>query len=350
MPDGKSVLMLVAVACLISALLSEGLRRLCLFWGVLDRPAPDRWHSVARPHLGGVAIVAALTISAGFLAGDPLGRSAGCLLAGSAFVFTWGLIDDLRPLRMTTKLMLLAGAGLIPPAFGLGFRAPGPLLGPLLTVVWVAGITNAVNLLDNMDGIAAGVTATAGLTLFGFAVASGNGAGAAAALVLAGAAAGFLVVNFPPARIFMGDCGSMTLGYWLAVTALLTGGANAAPFPVPILIAGFALGVPVLDTTLVVVLRWLQGRSIATGGRDHLTHGLAAWGFSEREVAVILYLLTASMGFVAATIMASTGGTRVAAVVFGIGLLGSVGAASALAHLRRDALPDVRVRAVSREI
>lgn len=321
MPEGGAVLVLAAGVFSISLGLSELVRRLCLRWGFLDWPAPDRWHRTPRPRLGGIAIFASLAFAAVVWSGRPVPRSAACLIIGATFVFAWGLVDDLRRLPVGIKLLMLVATGMIPPACGVNFQAPGSLWGKVLTVVWVMGVTNAVNLLDNMDGIAAGVAAAAAATLFGLSVASGNALSAVAALALGGAALGFLVVNFPPAKIFMGDCGSMVLGYWLAVTALLAVHASALPFPVPILISAFVLGVPILDTTLVVVLRAVQRRSIFAGGRDHLTHRLVAWGFSEREVAVILYIFTLAAGAAAAVTVQAGGAARVAAVGLGTGLL-----------------------------
>jgi len=255
------------------------------------------------------------------------------LLAGAAFVFTWGLIDDLRRIPSGVKLLLLAATGGIPLIFGLSFQAPGPVWGMLLAGLWVMGMTNAVNWLDNMDGIAAGTTTVAAATLFGLSILSANTLSETAALALGGSALGFLILNFPPAKIFMGDCGSGVLGYSLAVTALFVARATASPFPVPILVSAFVLGVPILDMMLVVSLRMLRRQSIFVGGRDHLAHRLVAWGFSEREVVALLYTLGLATGAIAVFTIQASGTAWAVAVILGTVPLAFVGVLGALARV-----------------
>ncbi len=317
MPDGRAAFILAGTAFAISVAVAEVLRRLCLRWGILDRPADDRWHRVPRPRLGGAAIFAALVFSVGVFTGHPLARPALALIVGAAFVFAWGLVDDLRRLRTVTKLLLIVVTGMIPPAFGLRFQAPEPQWGAMLAALWVMGVTNAVNWLDNMDGIASGVAVIVAGTLCGLSFVTGNVLGAQTALAIGGAALGFLVLNFPPAKIFMGDCGSGVLGYALATTALLVADTSAPPFPAPILVSALALGVPILDMMLVAVLRALRGRSIFTGGRDHLAHRLASFGLSERAVATVLFAATMLCGVIAVASLRESG--VIPAAIIGLG-------------------------------
>jgi UDP-GlcNAc:undecaprenyl-phosphate/decaprenyl-phosphate GlcNAc-1-phosphate transferase len=212
-----------------------------------------------------------------------------------------GLADDLRPLSPPVKLVaqiIMAGI-LIQLDFVLRIT-PWPLTDVLLTLVWVVGITNAVNLLDNMDGLAAGmavITAAFRLAFFHF---EGDAAGATVTAALIGALLGFLVRNFPPARIFMGDAGSLFVGLLLSGLCLVTEAAYysrgvAAVLVVPVLL----LLIPIFDTTFVTVTRLITGRQVSRGGRDHTSHRLVAFGISERRALAFLYAVAVVSGLIA---------------------------------------------------
>jgi UDP-GlcNAc:undecaprenyl-phosphate GlcNAc-1-phosphate transferase len=165
-----------------------------------------------------------------------------------------------------------------------------------LTILWVVGITNAFNLLDNMDGLSAGTAAIAAAFLFAFTYSVGHLEFAVLSLALGGAALGFLIYNFNPARIFMGDSGSMYLGFTLSGITLLGTHEMASDVFFVLLVPVAMLGLPIMDTTLVTIVRTLEGRPLSQGGRDHLSHRLVAVGLSERQAVLVLYVLAVSFG------------------------------------------------------
>lgn len=286
----------VALAFLLALALTPLVRTLARRWGMIARPKSDRWHQQPTALLGGVAIfLAAVLAGLIFL---PRVAQGWLVLAGGAWLFLVGLVDDLWHIRPFSKLMgQLLGAGLVA---HLGLLFPWTGLNPLdkaLTVFWLVGITNALNLLDNMDGLSAGVAAIAAAFFAAHFLAAGQTAAALAFAGFAAALLGFLVYNAHPASIFMGDSGSLFIGFFLAGGALLRfrAGAAAGPWPdlaVPVLI----LAVPIFDTTLVTIVRKLSGRAVSQGGRDHSSHRLVALGLSERAAVWTLYGLTAISG------------------------------------------------------
>jgi len=275
-------------------------RRLAIRIDVVARPRADRWHRTIVPLLGGVAIGLATTIT-GLVFG--LAVSLPVVLFASMAMFVMGLVDDILLLRPATKLVaqIAAAAALVYFGFRLNWLE-SRLLDSVLTMVWVVGLTNAFNLLDNMDGLCAGIALiVAAMLLAGFWTgASRDNAMPEMILLaaLAGAAAGFLVFNFPPASIFMGDSGSMLFGFSLAALTLGHEGVRASRSDVLSAIAGpaFVLLIPIFDTSLVTVARLLSGRSPAKGGRDHSSHRLVAIGLSERDAVLVLWLLAAVGG------------------------------------------------------
>lgn len=267
--------------------------------GFVAKPKSDRWHKRPTAMLGGVAIFVATTATYFMLV--PLTTQSLVVMGGSAFLFLLGLIDDLFTIRPYQKLIgQLIGAGILVLS-GLKLPLTGfDVVDIWLTVFWVIGITNAINLLDNMDGLAAGISAIAAFSLaLNFASNSlTNELLLTSALI--GALVGFLVYNFNPASIFMGDCGSMFIGFLLSGTVLLNqvGGRSrgiVAILAVPVLI----LFVPIFDTTFVTVLRKLWGRKASKGGRDHTSHRLVALGLSERSAVLMLYAFALAAGALA---------------------------------------------------
>jgi UDP-GlcNAc:undecaprenyl-phosphate GlcNAc-1-phosphate transferase len=292
------VITLVAAFAL-SALATPAVRSYARRRGILARPSKDRWHRAPIALLGGYAIT--FSFAAVVAVTVPL-DTAWPLLAGPLLMFLLGAADDARGFRPTTKLVaqMVIAAGMI--AVGPDTRITGlPVVDPLIVFVWIVGVTNAFNLLDNIDGLAAGtaviaalfylaVLAPAGPTPLGFAVAA-----------LAGAAAGFLVFNFHPASIFMGDSGSLFLGSFLAAAAIFAAPSlDSGVVPVAA-IPLFILLIPIFDTAFVTVTRKMAGRSPMHGGRDHLSHRLVALGIDERRAVLALYMLTAIGGGIALT-------------------------------------------------
>ncbi len=253
------------------------------------KPKSDRWHREPTAMLGGVAIF----VSTGLMYSLFVPKSPESLVvfAGGAFLFLVGLLDDLLNIKPYQKLVGQLFGAVIIVAFGLKLPLTGyELVDIWLTVFWIVGITNAINLLDNMDGLAGGISVIAAISLcVSFAV-NGQTAEALFVAVFIGSLLGFLVFNFNPASIFMGDSGSMFIGFVLASSVLLNqvGGRSRGIVPilaVPVLV----LFVPIFDTTLVTILRKMWGRKASQGGRDHTSHRLVALGLSERNAVLMLY-------------------------------------------------------------
>jgi UDP-GlcNAc:undecaprenyl-phosphate GlcNAc-1-phosphate transferase len=250
--------------------------------------------------LGGVAIAVAVIGVALLLVSRT--REGTVVIAASAALFLVGLADDFLQIKPYQKLIgqLLGAAAVI----SLGLILPWTasyVVNVLITVFWLVGITNAVNMLDNMDGLATGVCAIAAAFLAANFYAGGQLPQALMLIVFAGALAGFLVYNHHPASIFMGDCGSLFIGFFLASSALAASSGSgrsrsvAAVLAVPVLV----LVVPIFDTTLVTLLRKRAGRPASQGGRDHTSHRLVALGLSEKHAVWMLYAFALAGGALA---------------------------------------------------
>jgi UDP-GlcNAc:undecaprenyl-phosphate/decaprenyl-phosphate GlcNAc-1-phosphate transferase len=266
-------------------------------------PVTDRWHKRPVPLFGGVAM--ALAFVAG-LFGIITDSSLIPLLLCSGLMFLLGVIDDVHPIGPIAKLvcqMVITGIVLtVAPTVAI---TGWPVIDQLLAFVWIIGITNAFNLLDNMDGLCAGIALIAGMTLLAAIVLqSGMTPEATYLALLLGATAGFLVYNIHPASIFMGDSGSLFIGFNLAVLSLGPGQQTGGSPDILSIVAGpvLLLLVPIFDTTLVTVSRLLSGRSAAQGGRDHSSHRLVAIGLSERRAVAVLWSLAALGGLLALSI------------------------------------------------
>ena len=265
--------------------------------GFVAHPTADRWHRRPTALLGGPAIVAAAVGAFLFFYGLRLpGRLPIAWIAGALFISAIGLYDDLRGLRPSSKLIAQILAALLPIGAGLGIPGFHPLVSFWVTLLWIVGITNAVNLLDNMDGLAAGIAAIASGFLSVHALQAGDLTVAAAGMAITGAALGFLVYNFNPASIFMGDGGSLFLGYSLGTLSLMRTTARPLVSLSIIAVPVFVLAIPIFDTALVTLLRLSNRRSIAQGGRDHSSHRLVSLGLSERRAVVTLYAVAAVAG------------------------------------------------------
>ena len=293
-----------ALRLLLSVALSGGLalaltpiaRSIARRVGLVAPPREDRWHRQPTALLGGPPIVVA-ALTTFLLTGDV--RSHRLLLAwagGALLIATLGLLDDLFRLRPASKLIGQIVAALVPISLGLGIPVFHPILSFWITLVWIVGIANAFNLIDNMDGLAAGIAAIAAGFLGFHSLQAGNIPLALAVLCVAGAAMGFLVYNFKPASIFMGDGGSLFLGYSLGTLSLMDLGSRPLVSFSIVAVPLFVLAIPIFDTTLVTLLRLANRRSIAQGGRDHSSHRLVSLGLSEKRAVVTLYTLAAMTG------------------------------------------------------
>ena len=267
--------------------------------GYVAAPTADRWHKKPTALLGGVAISVATLGTA--IATGRFADHWEIILCG-AFISAFGLADDLLSLKASTKLIAQVMVASLLVFFGYRLEWTTSLAGDtMLTLFWIVGITNAFNLLDNMDGLCAGTTLIGGtFLLIGFAQDPGAAAAAQYGAVLLGATAGFFVYNVYPASIFMGDAGSLFLGFNLAALTLLARPHGSVKSGLLSIVAApvLLLLIPIFDTTLVTALRLLSGRRPSQGGRDHASHRLVAVGLSERAAVMVLWTLAAGGGTV----------------------------------------------------
>lgn len=298
---------------------------------LMDEPGPGKSHAEAVPYLGGVAIVVAFSLvilAAALLRPDGGNTRALAVTLGLGVgLALLGLVDDLRGLPVWLRIAVEAGAGVVVYATGTRAHLAGAGLGldALVTVAWVVGITNAFNLLDNMDGLSAGVATIASFWFFVVSVVNGQYFVAVLALALVGCSAGFLRHNRFPARIYMGDAGSLYLGFVLSVLALRLRSYESLrlTFLVPIMI----LAVPIFDTALVVVARSLHRRSPFHGGRDHTSHRLVFVGLPVPGAVALIYAFTMATGWLGVIMAQVSRGTSfllagwVAAIAAFLGVL-----------------------------
>ena len=325
---GAAFLIPLAATLLATPLAAGVARRL----GVLDRPGTRKVHVEATPYLGGLG--AGRSGSWWRVWWSAATARQGAVIAGCALaVFLLGLYDDLRGLGPVPKVGVEAAVA-VALWFG-GVRAGFfgvPALDLVLTIGWVVAITNAVNLLDNMDGLASGVAALASLAYFAIAAPQGDYLVAAFAAAVAGVSIGFLRHNFPPARIFLGDAGSLLLGFLLAALGLMLD-LDVSNDVLRIGVQVLILGVPVFDTALVVLSRRRAGRPITQGGTDHSSHRLAALGLSPREVALLLYLAQFACSTLA--VVAVVASEALVTLVLGWAALGLVACVVVAVQVRR---------------
>ncbi|MBI5877164.1 MAG: undecaprenyl/decaprenyl-phosphate alpha-N-acetylglucosaminyl 1-phosphate transferase [Chloroflexi bacterium] len=302
-----SFLIVFAVALVLATAVTPVAERLAPILGWVDAPSARKVHLRPVPLLGGVAIYLA-TIAALLVFGDhsEVAQLAG-IGVGATLVSLCGLWDDRRPLSPVIKLAVQALAALVTFSSGIGITIlPHPALNFAVTMLWMIGITNAFNLLDNMDGLSGGVGAISALFFLVLALQSRQVLVGTLSAALLGACIGFLMYNFNPARIFMGDSGSLFLGFILAAVGIklrFPGDPTTVSWMIPLLV----LGVPLFDTTLVTLSRLRRRLNpLATPGKDHLSHRLVAHAMSAREAVLTIYVVCFLFG-VAATLIPQAG-------------------------------------------
>jgi UDP-GlcNAc:undecaprenyl-phosphate/decaprenyl-phosphate GlcNAc-1-phosphate transferase len=260
--------------------------------GFVAKPRAERWHSRPTALAGGVGIFVAFFIPA-VVAGGHIRLH---LLAGASAMFILGLVDDVVHLKPYAKLVGQFAVAALTVATGSLLPWTRVLVvNQAISLFWIIGITNALNLLDNMDGLAGGVACLASVFQAIFFVIQRQLPEAACSIALAGAAAGFLVFNRRPASIFMGDCGALFLGYTLAVLAMEHGYGRSRGLLATVAVPVLVMLVPIFDTTFVTLVRLVRGRPVSQGGRDHTSHRLVLLGLSE-ETAVGTLLGLGAMG------------------------------------------------------
>ena len=280
-------------------LLTPSVIRLAVQKNLLDHPGGHKSHDTAVPYLGGIAIVltfATAVVVVAIFEPPHSGQGELLIVFGLAVLLSVvGLVDDLRHVSPLWRIVTEVGVALVVWSLGSGVAVVGvEALDLGLTVLWIVGITNAFNLLDNMDGLAAGLAAICSLTIFAIAVTNGQFLVAALAVGLAGCTAGFLRHNFHPARIYMGDGGALFIGFLVAYLGikLRFEGDRVVSALVPVV----ACSVAVFDTTLVTISRLATGRSPFQGGQDHVSHRLVRLGLPVPVAVGTIYFGAISIG------------------------------------------------------
>jgi UDP-GlcNAc:undecaprenyl-phosphate GlcNAc-1-phosphate transferase len=302
----SSDLMAFAVALMGSLLLTVPVRRLALHFGMVDLPGPRKVHLSPIPLLGGIAIYLGFVLAILFtLRGAPRVQIAG-ILAGATLVAAVGLLDDGKLLHHQVKLFIgMPIAAIILIVSGVRAQifsefvpgAAGQVLDIGLTLVWVVGITASFSILDHMDGLCAGIAAVAAGFFTLSATLNGQTMVRTLAAAALGAALGFLIWNFNPAKIFMGDGGAMFLGFLMATLGLKIRPDGAAHFPAAWLVPVLILGATIFDTTLVSISRSRRGLiPFTTPGKDHTAHRLSNLGLGHRGAVILLYCLGGTLG------------------------------------------------------
>lgn len=297
------------IAAVAAVLLTPLVIRLAFRTGALDAPDARKVHKKPIPRIGGLAIYAAFMISMLFLLEtseipEELAQGVIGLFIGGSLIVALGLWDDYVSLPAKVKLLGQIFCAWAAVAFGVRIDFITSFSGEVaylydyvtipLTIFWMVGITNTVNLIDGLDGLAAGVATIASLTICLVALRMDILVVAIVTAALAGAAFGFLFYNFNPAKIFMGDTGSMFLGFMLSGISVV--GVMKSAAIVALVVPILALGLPILDTTFAIVRRWLAGEPIMKPDKGHLHHRLLNLGFTQRQAVLLMYVISAVLG------------------------------------------------------
>ena len=326
-----------AASALLSTLLVPLTRSLAVRLGVLDNPGSRKIHATPTPRLGGIAVYLSFTaaVLSGYLLGPHLGDFAWlrewtdaplealretprvtskvlALIAGTTVIFAVGLADDILGQRFPVGLkaagQVLAAGVLVAADVRTSFM-PSEALNIVVTLLWIFGVTNAFNLLDNMDGLSAGVAFVAAGVFLVNAWSLNEVFISLLLVAFMGSLLGFLFFNWNPASVFLGDCGSLTIGYVMASLTLLERYVSRASSSLfPLLMPVLVLAVPIVDTATVMFIRLRERRPIYVGDARHLSHRLVNLGFSHRRAVLLLYILTFALGLGAASLTDATPG------------------------------------------
>ncbi|CDO04997.1 putative undecaprenyl-phosphate N-acetylglucosaminyl 1-phosphate transferase [Oceanobacillus picturae] len=287
----------IVLCFIIAIILTPFIKKLAIKLGAVDKPNVRKVHDKPMPRMGGLAIYISFLI--GYLVFFKDVAGGWVILMGATIIVLVGILDDLYQLTARIKLIGQLIAASIPVMGGytiefitvpFGDRIEFGATAIPITIIWIVAITNAINLIDGLDGLAAGVSSISLLTISLVAGAMGNLPIALLSLLLLGGTLGFLVFNFYPAKIFMGDTGSLFLGYMISVIAVLGLFKNVAVFSlmVPIII----LAIPILDTVFAIVRRIIQKKPLSSPDKLHLHHCIIRLGFSHRQTVIMLYALS----------------------------------------------------------
>jgi UDP-GlcNAc:undecaprenyl-phosphate/decaprenyl-phosphate GlcNAc-1-phosphate transferase len=302
LPIGQLLLIFLA-ALVFSVVAVPVVQRIARRYDVLDAPSARKIHTSPVPLLGGAAIYLGVILSLIVLGQFEYVQQMASILIGATMMTMLGIWDDKWGLRPFAKLIGQVGAASLLYFTGVSVQfLHNDLLNYAATVLWVVTITNALNLMDNMNGLAGGIAAVTSVFFFLIATLTNQNLIAPLSAVLVGACIGFLYYNFNLASIFMGDTGSLFLGFILAAVGIklrFPANSDIVTWMVPVLL----LGVPLFDTTLVTLSRIRRGIPISRGGKDHFSHRLVALGYTRREAVLILYLVQGALGVAALVVM-----------------------------------------------
>ncbi len=298
--------------------------------GALDAPDDRKVHTQPIPRLGGLGIYAAFVLAV--LASVTVTHEIMGLLVGGTVIVIVGIIDDLKPLPAKVKLLgqIIAASVLV--MFDIridwltnpfGEMLYVDYLAIPLTILWVVSLTNTVNLIDGLDGLAAGVSTIAAITILLVALQQSFWIVAILTAALAGSALGFLQHNFNPAKIFMGDTGSMFLGYMLAAISILGTVKSAAT--IALIVPIVALGLPILDTAFAIIRRYMSGRPIFKPDKGHLHHRLLEMGLTQKQAVLLMYVISGCLGLsaIALTEVNKTLGAFIIVILLFIAYIGA---------------------------
>lgn len=309
----KEVLMvyLTLLICFIaSIIITPAVKKLAIKIGAVDKPNHRKVHQRIMPRLGGLAIYLSFII--GLLVLRPEDELAIPIVLGSLIIIITGVLDDMIELSAKFKLAGQLAAALVVVLGGAQVDFINlPFFGKLefgmfsipLTILWIVGITNAINLIDGLDGLAAGVSSIALITISGMAILMGDTYVLSIGLIVLGSTLGFLVYNFHPAKIFMGDTGALFLGYMISVLALL-GFKNVTM--ISLILPVIILGVPISDTFFAIIRRLVNKQPLSAPDKSHLHHCLLRLGFSHRQTVLLIYAMAAMFGLSAVIMSQAT--------------------------------------------
>lgn len=330
-----SYLKVLIFAAATSFLLTPAVKKISYMVGAIDVPRDDRrMHDKPIPRFGGLGIFIGIFLSI-FVFLRPLSKEVQAMMLGASVIFVSGFLDDTKGLSPSMKLIFQVIASLIAIYGGIRVDAISNFMGEKgsvvelgvlsypITMLWIIGVTNAINLIDGLDGLAAGISAIAGISFTIISFLLGSREIALLCLMISGACIGFLPYNFNPASIFMGDTGALLLGYLFGVITIE--GVLKTAITVSIFVPVIILAVPISDTLLAIIRRTLSGKSFATADKGHLHHRILAMGFSTKKTVLILYLMAVILGALA-IVVSLIGGLYGNLLALGIGILIILGA------------------------
>ncbi len=318
--NGYNIIFIVVIAFLVSAALVPAVKKIAFHVNAYDEPNARKVHQKAMPALGGLAIFGSFMI--GYMLFAYKNDQMLSILMGGFIMILTGMIDDIKPIRARYKLVgqtiaasivVLYGNVVLQELTAFGFVINFGIFAQPITIIFILGLTNAINLIDGLDGLAAGISSIYFLTIsiIAFILNQTTGLDVILSLIMLGATLGFLLYNFSPATIFVGDTGSLFLGFMISVIALLGfKSVTLTSLIIPVVI----LAIPILDTLMAIIRRLLKGNNIAVGDREHLHHQLLKMKYSIRKTVLIIYGI--NILFSAVSIFYVLGDNRIAICIY----------------------------------